>query len=315
MMLSLEDIRRAQARIKPYVLPTLLERAPGLGERCWLKLENTNQTHSFKVRGALNAVLSLDETARSRGIVAASSGNHAQGLAHAAFTAGIPAKILMPKHTPRRKIEGAKRYGAEVVLFGKTYDEAEAEGRRLEQVEQRTFISPYNDLNVIAGAGTIGLEIVEALPTVERVIVCVSGGGLIAGVAAAVKSLKSEIEVIGVNALSSPAMYNVFYQTHYPQNYDTLAEALSGDIEEGSVTIPLAQQYVDQIVLVTEDEIAAAIRWMVDDQGWMIEGGGAVGVAALLHDKVPHDGRVTAVVVSGGNVDGNTLRRVLNEGM
>ncbi|MBC7871311.1 MAG: threonine/serine dehydratase, partial [Chitinophagaceae bacterium] len=285
-MITVEDIQQAKDRIARYLQPTLLEVAPGLGTNIWLKLENTNRTHSFKVRGALNAVLSLDADSRQRGIVTASSGNHAQGVAYAAYVAGVSARILMPEHTPRRKVEGARRYGAEVVLFGKTYDETEAEGRRLEREEGLTFISAYNDPKVIAGAGTIALEILESLPDVARIVVCVSGGGLISGIALAAKSLRSDIEIIGVNAESAPAMYNVFYQTAYPQVWETLAEALSGEIETGSITIPLAQQYVDQIVMVSEDDIAAAVRWMVDDQGWMAEGGGVVGVAAIMTGKI-----------------------------
>ncbi len=311
MMLTLHDVQQAQDRIAPYLHPTLLEIAPSLGENIWLKLENTNRTHSFKVRGALNAVLSLDADSRQRGIVTASSGNHAQGVAYAAYVAGVSARILMPEHTPRRKVEGARRYGAEVVLFGKMYDETEAEGRRLERDEGLTFISAYNDPQVIAGAGTIGLEILESLPDVARIVVCVSGGGLISGIALAAKSLKPTIEIIGVNAESAPAMYNTFYQTAYPQVWETLAEALSGEIETGSITIPLAQQYVDQMVLVSEEEIAAAVRWMVDDQGWMAEGGGVVGMAAMMTGKIAADSRPTAVIVSGGNIDGDSLRRVL----
>ena len=151
----------------------------------------------------------------------------------------------------------------------------------------RTWVSPYNDARVIAGAGTIGLEIVDQLPAVERVVAPVSGGGLIAGVAAALKGLKPEIEVIGVNAQSAPAMYNVFNDSELPQQWDTLAEALSGDIEPGSITLPIARKYVDEMILVTETQIASAMRFMIEKQGWVVEGGGVVGVAALLHDLLP----------------------------
>ena len=310
-MVTLDDIQLAQARLKPYLHPTPLEPAPELGEDVWLKLENANLTHSFKIRGAINAVLSLDESARTRGLVAASSGNHAQGLAYAAFRTGATAKIYMPAHTPQRKVKGVRKYGAEPILFGDNYDQAEAEARRVEREEGLTFISPYNDARVVAGAGTIGLEIAEQLPDVERVVVCVSGGGLISGVALAVKSLKPEVEVIGVNAQSAPSMYNLFYKTDLPEVWETYAEALSGDIEAGSITRELSLQYVDKIVLVSETQIADAMRWMVDSQGWLVEGGGAVGVAAMLGGVIADDGRKTAVVVSGGNVDGDLLRRVL----
>lgn len=307
------DIINAHHRIAPYLPPTPLEAAPDLGERIFLKLENANKTHSFKVRGALNAILSLDEAARTRGIVAASSGNHAQGVAYAAHLVGAKAQILMPKHTPEKKVKGVQRYGAEAILFGDNYDEAEAEGLRRGRDEGLTWVSPYNDPNIIAGAGTIGLEIVQQSPDVERVVVCVSGGGLIAGVATAVKALRPDCEVIGVNALSAPAMYNEFYNTQKPQVWDTLAEALSGEIEAGSITIPIARVHVDKMVLVTEAWIAAAMRWMISTQGWLVEGGGAVGVAAMLYSIIPDNGKVTAVVVSGGNVDLSTVQQVLQD--
>jgi threonine dehydratase len=312
MMITLADVEQARARLSAYLHPTPLEEAPGLGAGVWLKLENANLTHSFKIRGAINAALALDDDARARGLVAASSGNHAQALAYAARLTGVRARILMPKHTPRRKVEGVRRFGGEAVLFGDNYDETEAEAIRLAREQGLTYVSPYNDPNVIAGAGTIGLEIIDALPEVERALVCVSGGGLISGVALALKERRPSIEVIGVNAQSAPAMYNEFNNSDYPQVWDTLAEALSGEIEAGAITIELARRYVDRVVLVSEEQIAAAMRWLVDEQGWLVEGGGAVGVAALLAGVVEADGRPTAVVVSGGNVDGETLRRVLN---
>ena len=216
----------------------------------------------------------------------------------------------MPKSTPQKKVKNVQRYGAEAVLFGDNYDEAEAEALR-RAAEGGTWVSPYNDAGVIAGAGTIGLEILEQLPPVERVVVPVSGGGLIAGIAAAVKQLNPAIEVVGVNARSAPAMYNVFHEEALPQVWDTLADALSGDIEAGSITVPISRRYVDDIVLVSEDEIATAMRYMLEVAGWVVEGGGAVGVAALLHGVVPADGRATALVVSGGNVDLAVLRRAV----
>jgi threonine dehydratase len=311
-MVQLADIVHAQHRIKPYLKPTPLEAAPHIGEGIWLKLENANHTHSFKIRGALNAILALDEAARTRGIIAASSGNHAQGVAYAAHLVTTKAQILMPKHTPQKKVKGVQLYGGEALLFGDNYDETEAEALRRARSEGKTYVSPYNDPAIIAGTGTIGLEIIEALPQVERVLVCVSGGGLISGIATAIKSLRPDCQVIGVCAESAPSMYNVFKQSDLPENWDTLAEALSGGIEAGSITVPITQQYVDDIVLVSEAQIAAAMRFMLGTQGWLAEGGGCVCVAALLHDVVPRDGTVTAATVSGGNVDLDTLRKILN---
>lgn len=310
-MIHVSNIVQARHRLIQYLAPTPLEHAPEISEAVWLKLENANLTHSFKIRGALNAVLSLDEPARKKGLVTASSGNHAGALAYAAHLAGVRARIVMPTHTPQRKVKRVTSYGAEAILFGETYDEAEAEGRRLEKTARATFVSAYNDPQVVAGAGTIGLEILDTLAGVERVLVPVSGGGLISGVALAIKATNPAVEVIGVCAESAPAMYNVFYKLELPQVRVTLAEALSGDVEAGSITLELAQHYVDRIVLVSEAQIAEAMRWMIFQQGWVVEGGGAVGVAALMSGVVPPDKRPTAVVVSGGNVDESTLRDVL----
>ncbi len=308
------DILLARRRLSGYLAPTPLEAAPALGESIWLKLENANRTHSFKSRGALNAMLALTPSEREKGIVTASSGNHAQGVAFAAHLLGVRAKILMPAHTPRRKVEGVRRYGAEAVLFGSNYDETEAEGRRLERAEGMTFISPYNDAMVVAGAGTVGLEILDDLPSVGRVVVPASGCGLISGIGIALKSHLPSIEVIAVNTISAPALYNFFNGTHYPQIWDTLAEALSGEIESGSITLELSKQVVDRVVLVSEGAVAEAMRWMAFQAGWIVEGGGAVGVAALLSGEVLADDTPTVIVVSGGNVDEETMLKVFNGG-
>ncbi len=308
-MIGLAEIAQAQARIAPHLTPTPVEAAAALGEDVWLKLENVNKTHSFKIRGALNALLSLGAEARRRGVIAVSSGNHAGALAYAAWMSGVSAQILMPKTTPQKKIANVRRCAAEAILFGDNYDEAETEALR-RAGNPRTWISPYNDRAVIAGAGTIGLEILEQLPDVARVIVPVSGGGLLAGVATALKLRAPEIEVIGVNARSAPAMYNAFHSCQLAQDWDTLADALSGDIEAGSITLPICLRRMDDIVLVSEDSIAEAMRTMLA-AGWVVEGGGAVGVAALLEGVLPPADGATVVVVSGGNVDLSVLRGVL----
>ncbi len=307
---TLHDIISARARLKPYFAPTPLEAAPRLGPACCLKLEHTNPTHSFKVRGAFNAMLTLDEAARQRGIVTASSGNHAQAVAYGAHRFGLRARIVMPAHTPQRKVDGTRQFGAEVVLHGDYYDYAEQHARFLETSEDLTYISPYNDPRVIAGAGTCGLEIIEQNPAIQRVIVPVGGGGLIAGIATAMHTINPEIEVVGVNVVASPAMYNAFYGTSLPQIPDTLAEALSGEIE-GDLTIALARAHVSRIVLVDEDAVAAAMRWLLHEQGWLVEGGGAVGVAAVLGGQIPADDTPTAIVLTGSNLDSETLRAVL----
>lgn len=309
-MITLANVTLARYRLAPYLQATPLERAPGLGENVWLKLENTNKTHSFKVRGALNALLALPDAERARGVVTASSGNHAQGLAYAAGLLGIQARILMPVYGSRRKFESAKRYGAEVLLFGESYEQTEQEALRMSRDEGLTYVSAYSHPDVIAGQGTIGLEIYDALPAAERVIVPVGGGGLISGIGLALKSLKPSAEVIGVNPAVSPDMYNFFYNASEPLDHESLADALPGEIEPGSVTFELVPRHVDQIVRATEAEIAAAMRWMVAEQGWMAEGGGVVGVAALQSGAIAAGG-VTVIVISGGNVDAAVLARVL----
>ncbi len=308
-MLQLADIALARYRLAPHLQPTPLEAAPDLG--AWLKLENANKTHSFKIRGALNALLAMPDEVRARGVVTASSGNHAQGLAYAAHLLGIEARVLMPTFTAKRKVAGVKRYGAQAILYGDDYADTEAEAMRIARDEGLIYVSAYSHPDVIAGQGTIGLELLDALPDVERVIVPVGGGGLISGVAIALKSLKPSVEVIGVNAAVSPDMYNLFYHTHEPLSHDSLADALPGEIEAESVTRELVPRYGDRMVCVSEAAIAAAMRWMVAQQGWMAEGGGVVGVAAL-QSGVIEPGGVTAVVISGGNVDADRLAQVLN---
>ena len=308
-MISVADIEHARERLRPYLPPTPLEEAnswPNL----WLKLENANRTHSFKCRGALNALLTMSDSARARGVVAASSGNHAQGVAFAAHLLGVRARIVMPESAARRKVAGVRRLGAEPILFGDTYDEAEAEARRLCREEGATWLSPYADPAVIAGAGTVGLEILEQLPSVGRVVVPVGGGGLISGIALAVKAARPDIEIVGVNALVSPDMYNVLYELDLPLNHDSLADALPGAIEEGSITRRIVSEVVDRIVLVSEDDLRLSMQIMAFDQGWIAEGGGAASLAAVENGQIELD-RPTVVVISGGNVDVDVLRDVL----
>lgn len=307
---TLPDVLRAQQRLRPHLVPTPIEESPELGKNVWLKLENLNKTRSFKIRGALNAVLALSEEDQARGILACSAGNHAQGVAYAARMAGVPAKIVMPAHTPKRKINGARRVGAEIILYGVTYDDAEHHARKLEKGIGMTFISPYNDFHVVAGQGTIGMELFEALPQLARVIVPVSGGGLIAGVGLVCKTLNPNCEVIGVQSIATAAMHNFFYGTQHPQG-ETLAEGLSGDIEAGSITLEMCKAHVDRIVLVEESDIAEAIRWMLRQHNWVVEGAGAVGIAAAITGKLTLDDRPTAIVISGGNIDYEVLQRLI----
>jgi len=310
MSVTLADVRAAAGVIRQHLHPTPLEAAPALGPGVHLKLENANLTHSFKIRGALNAVANLSPAEREQGVVAASSGNHAGGLAYAASLEAIDAKIVMPAVTPARKVNRVRTLGAQAVIVDGNYDAAEAEAHRLREAEGRRFVSAYNDPHVIAGQGTIELEILDQLPEVARVLVCVSGGGLIAGIALALKATRPDIEVIGVGAQASPALYNRFHGTSLHTSDETIAEALAGDIEPDCITVPLARAHVDDIVLVTEAAIEDAVRWALFEAGWVVEGGGAVCIAALRAGAVPADGKPTVALVSGGNIDRETLQKI-----
>ncbi|MBL8145830.1 MAG: pyridoxal-phosphate dependent enzyme [Anaerolineae bacterium] len=310
MMPTFADVERARERLRPYLAPTPLEEAIGAAG-LWLKLENANQTHSFKCRGALNAMLQMDDAARARGVVAVSSGNHAQGVAWAARILGLQARIVMHEGVSRRKLAGVRRLGAEAILIGETYEEAEAEARRLCRELGATWLSPYNDAHVVAGAGTVGLEIIEQLPQTARIVVPVGGGGLIAGIGLAAKHAWPDIEIVGVNALASPDMYNEVYQLELPLGHDTLADALPGAIEAGSITRELVGEFVDRIVLVSEDDIRRAMQQMLFEQGWIAEGGGVAGLAAIENGSIELD-RPTVAVITGGNVDADVLRDVMD---
>jgi len=308
--LQVSDVAAARARILAHVPPSPIDSALSLGPHVWLKLDCLLPTHSFKVRGALNAMLSLDDDAKARGVIAASTGNHAQGIAYAARLSGVSARIVMPTNAARRKIAGVEHYGGQPILFGASYDDAETEARRIERDEGLTYLSPYNDVRVAAGQGVCGLELIEQVPTVERVIVPIGGGGLISGIAVALKSVRPDIEIIGVNAAVSPEMYNFFYAQDRPCSADTLADALPGMIESGSITLEITRALVDQIVLVSERQISDAMRWLKTHHDIIGEGGGVVGIAAVLGGVIPLD-KQTVIVVSGGNVDEDVLARVL----
>lgn len=312
--LSLGDIYLAQARLRPYIESTPLVPAgdlPGVRASAgiYLKLENLQRTRSFKVRGALNKLLALSREARARGVAAASAGNHAQGVAYGARLLGATALIVMPQRTPQVKIKATRAYGAEVLLEGASYEEAEARARALAEERGLVYVSPYNDPAVIAGQGTIGLEIIAALPDVAQVLIPVGGGGLAAGVGLALRRLRPDARLLGVSSRATPAMYNRLKGTHLPQ-LPTLAEGLAGDIEPGAITVELARQLLDDIVLVEEAHLAAAMVWMLREHGWVIEGSAAVGIAALLSGQVQAEG-LTVAIVSGGNVDFERLHQVI----
>lgn len=323
---TLADIQAAAARLRPRLSPSPLEAArvgiaragtsrpqdaAALSPSHYLKLETALPTRSFKIRGAWNALLRHESSARQRGVVTASSGNHAQAIAYAAGQLGAPARIYMAARTTVRKQEAVRRLGATVINTAADFDEAERQARADSETSGALYLSAYNDFDIISGAGTAGLELLAQRPDLARVVIPTSGGGLLGGIALALKSLRPEMEVLAVNARSCPAMYNALKGTDLPHAEDTLADALVGSIEDGSYTLPLARRYVDDILLVSEAEIAAAIRWLYFEQGQVAEGGAVVGLAACLSGQIPDDGRPTAIVISGGNIDGEQLRKIL----
>jgi threonine dehydratase len=319
-MVTLEDVRAARARIQGSVRLTPCARAEELsrasGADALLKLENVQRTGSYKERGALNRLLSLSPAERERGLIAASAGNHAQGVAYHAGRLGVKATIVMPETTPIMKVANTRAHGARVVLHGANYDEAYAEARRLEQAEELVFVHPFDDPLVIAGQGTVGLEILEQAPEVEAVLVPVGGGGLVSGVAVAVKSQRPEVKVIGVETEVLPSMVAALEEgrpvTLEPAT--TIADGIAVK-RAGDLTLEHVKRLVDGVVTVSEEEIARAILHLLEKEKTVVEGAGAVGVAALLDHKVRLEGRRVAVVVSGGNIDVNLVARIIERGL
>ena len=314
------DFSTARRTITEIAIETPVLTSHLLGDRSGaevsLKLENLQVTGSFKVRGAANKMLSLSEEAKTRGVVACSSGNHGRAVAYVAELLGIPATVYVPEWVDRTKLEAIQRHGAETILHGQTYDEAEARSLEVQRERGLTHISPYDDLEIIAGQGTIGLELLEQLPELEAVIVPLSGGGLISGVALALKAHDPSIRVIGVSAANARVMHESLAAGEpivFPEE-PTIANALAGGIGlENRHTFELVREHVDEHVLVTEDEIRQAMAFAATEHRMVVEGGGAVGIAALLFEKVGSMGESVAVVVSGGNVDTEILTQILRD--
>ena len=317
-MLTLDKIYHAKFILKQVARKTDLIAAPHLcpDTDLYLKTENLQVTGSFKVRGAYYKISQLTAEERAKGVIACSAGNHAQGVALAATRMGIRSVVCMPDGAPIMKVESTKRLGAEVELVKGTYDDAHDRAVELQQQTGMTFIHPYDDERVIAGQGTIGLEILDQLPDVDAVIVPVGGGGLIAGVAFAIKSLRPEVKVYGVQAAGAASMERAFHAGQYQtlDRVDTFADGIAVKTP-GEITFQMAESYVDDIVTVSEDEIAAAILALMENQKLMAEGAGATPVAAALFGKLPLAGKKTVCLISGGNIDVNILSRVITRGL
>jgi threonine dehydratase len=317
---SLSTIQTARARITESIYVSPCQQSHFLSELTGLplhlKLENLQMTGSFKERGALNKLLTLTEEERSRGVIAASAGNHAQGVAYHATTRGISAQIVMPLATPLVKVAATRAFGADVVLHGASYDEACEEALRLRDAEGRTFIHPFDDPEVISGQGTIGLELLEQIPDLEAVVVPIGGGGLIAGIACALKESNPKIRVVGVEPEKLPSMLRARVSGS-PVTIATAATIADGIAvrRAGDLTLPLVSHYVDEIVTVDDEEIASAILLLLEQEKTLAEGAAGAALAAVVHSKTNLRNRRTAVVVSGGNIDVTLLAKIIERGL
>lgn len=317
-MLTLDCIYRASFALKNVIRRTDLIYAPQINSesQIYLKPENLQYTGSFKLRGACYKISRLTDEEKAKGVIACSAGNHAQGVALGATKLGIKSLICLPEGAPISKVEATKRYGAEVYLVPGVYDDAYQKALQLKEEKGYTFIHPFDDEYVIAGQGTIGLELLNQLPDVEVVIVPVGGGGLISGVAYALKSLKPDVKVYGVQAQGAPSMLRSIEHAKREclPSVSTVADGIAVK-EPGEHTFELCSKYVDGIVTVTEDEICAAILALMEQQKLIAEGAGAVSVAAAMFNKAPVAGKKTICVVSGGNIDVTILSRVIGRGL
>ncbi|MEE8389202.1 MAG: pyridoxal-phosphate dependent enzyme [Anaerolineae bacterium] len=313
---TMRDVYLARQKIAPVVKRTPLIHSDWLTERVgsavYLKLESLQETGSFKIRGATNKLLNLAPDARECGVITVSSGNHGRAVSYVARQLGIRATVLLSEAVPEVKREAIQRLGAEVVVHGKTYDEAAEYASRLQEERGLVMIHPFDDPFIIAGQGTIGLELLEDFPEIDTVIVPLSGGGLLGGIALALKTAHAGIRTVGVSMERGPAMVESLRVGKVVDIVEepTIADALAGGIAPNIHTFDIIQKYVDDTVLVSEEEIAAAMAFALEKHHLVVEGGGAVGIAALLYGKVERLGQHVAVVVSGGNVDLSLLLKI-----
>ncbi len=319
-MVTAQDIHDARARLGDSIKVTPMFASAALsdatGGRVSLKLENLQVTGSFKARGAGNKLLGLTPEERHRGVVAASAGNHAQGVAYHAQRLGIPATIVMPVFTPLIKVTRTQSYGAHVVLFGDNYDESFDEAARLARDKGYVYVHAYDDDDVIAGQGTVGFEIVEQMPDVDVVLIPIGGGGLAAGAAVALKSARPQVKIVGVETAVLPSMKRAI-EAGEPVRLPaarTLAEGIAVRLV-GERTLPLCRDLLDDIVLVEDDEIARAILLLLERDKTVAEGAGAAGVAALIGKKLDVRGKNVCVLLCGGNIDVNVLSRIIERGL
>lgn len=316
--LTLDNVYKAKYALKDVAIQTDVLYAPKLkpGTELYLKTENLQITGSFKVRGAYYKMSQLTAAERAKGVVACSAGNHAQGVALAAQKNGIKAVICLPDGAPISKVEATRSYGAEICLVNGVYDDAYQKALQLRDEEGYTFIHPFDDPDVIAGQGTIALELYEQLPDMDAVIVPIGGGGLISGVAYTIKTLNPKIKVYGVQAAGAPSMVNSIHDEHIEKldSVFTIADGIAVK-QPGNLTYELCSKYVDEIVTVSDDEISAAILALMEKHKLVTEGAGAVAVAAAMFGKVDLEGKKTVCLLSGGNIDVTILSRVITRGL
>ena len=316
--LTIDDIRAAAERLRGEIVDTPCMPSRTLsaltGCEVFLKFENLQFTASFKERGALNRMAQLDAAERAAGVLAVSAGNHAQGVAYHAQRLGIPATIVMPRFAPAVKVERTRGFGAVVVLEGDTFDDARAFGVRLAQERGLTLVHPYDDLAVVAGQGTIGLEMLVQQPTIDTLVVAIGGGGLISGVATAARALRPGIEVIGVQTERFPAAWNARHGAQRESAQATIADGIAVK-SLGALTLPLVLDRVDDVLLVSEDDIEQAILMLLEIEKTVVEGAGAVGLAALLKHSERFKGRKVGLILCGGNIEPLVLAEIIERGM
>ena len=317
-MLSLDKVFNAQTVLKNIVRETKLVRAYGIAPDCelYLKPENLQITGSFKVRGSAYKIAMLTDEEKKKGVIACSAGNHAQGVALAATKNGIKSLICLPDSAPISKVEATKGYGAEVCLVEGCYDDAYQKALELRDSEGYTFVHPFDDENVIAGQGTIALEILNDLDNIDAIVVPIGGGGLISGIAYTAKQIRPSIKIYGVQAAGAPSMYNSVKDGEIERlsSVSTIADGIAGK-QPGENTYALVKEYVDEIALVTDDEVSSAILALIEKQKMIAEGAGAVAVAAVMFGKFNFKNKRVVAVVSGGNIDVTSLSRVIDRGL
>jgi threonine dehydratase len=317
-MIGLPEIRLAARRLQGQVLDTPCVESRTLSQiagcQVFLKFENLQFTASFKERGACNKLAQLSQDERRRGVVAMSAGNHAQGVAYHAQRLGIRAVIVMPRFTPMVKVERTRGFGAEVVLHGDTLDEAFAHAQELAQGRQLVFVHPYDDAAIIAGQGTVALEMLEAVPQLDTLVVAIGGGGLAGGIAAAAKALKPAIQVVGVQTLRFPNMYNAVKHAALPQGDSTIAEGIAVGTP-GRLTQALVERYVEEVVWVAAGDVEMSMVMLLDFVTSLVEGAGPAPLAAVLKEPQRHAGRQVGLVLGGGNIDPMLLAAIIQRGM